>query len=391
MTPKGFRLSAVAAGVKRPGRLDMGLLVCDGPAAAAGVFTRNRVAAAPVAVCRERLARGAARAVLVNSGNANACTGARGLDDARALSARAAELLDVAPDEVLPCSTGVIGLPLPVDRMAGALPALVEGLGDDPEPFARSIMTTDTFPKVSARTLSLGGREVRLLGIAKGAGMIRPDMATMLAFLATDAPVGAEALRSALALAADRTFNRITVDGDTSTNDTALVLASGLAGGSPLEEDPRAWDAFSSALEDVCGELARLIVRDAEGGTKVVEVRVRGAATEEAALAVARTIAESPLVKTAVHGEDPNWGRIAAALGRSGAYGGGPFSIAIGGVPVVRDGLGRGPEAEARAHEQMKLPEFEILVDLEEGPGEAAVTTCDLSAEYVRINADYRS
>ena len=391
MTPRGFRLSAVSAGVKRPGRPDMGLLVCDGPAAAAGVFTRNRVVAAPVVVCRERLARGSARAVLVNSGNANACTGARGMDDARALCARAAGLLGVAPDEVLPCSTGVIGLPLPADRMAAALPALVEGLGDDPGPFARSIMTTDTFPKVSARTLRLGGREVRLLGIAKGAGMIRPDMGTMLAFLATDAPVGPGALRSALALAAERTFNRITVDGDTSTNDTALVLASGRAGGSPLEDDPRAWDAFTGALEAVCGELARLIVRDAEGGTKVVEVRVRGAATGEAALVIARTIAESPLVKTAAHGEDPNWGRIAAALGRSGPYGGGPFSIAIGGVPVVRDGLGLGPEAEARAHERMKLPEFEIRVDLEEGSGEAAVTTCDLSAEYVRINADYRS
>lgn len=391
MIPRGFRFAAAEAAVKKPGRLDLGLLLSEREAAVAGVFTRNRVTAAPVVLCRERLARGTARAVLVNSGNANACTGPRGLSDAARLAAALGAELGVAPEAVFPCSTGVIGLALPVERMEAALPALLATLGDDPGPFARSMMTTDSFPKVSSRAISVRGRELRVLGVAKGAGMIRPDVATMLAFLATDAPVGAAALQRALAEAAEETFNRITVDGDTSTNDTVLALASGAAGGPSLEDDAAALSGLAGMLREVCRELARMMVRDGEGATKVVDVRVRGAATAEAALAIARTVAESPLVKTALHGEDPNWGRIAAALGRSGAYGGGPFAIAIGGVPVVAAGLGLGPDAEARAHEQMKGKEYEIRIDLQEGAGEAAVTTCDLTAEYVKINADYRT
>ncbi|MHB8766104.1 MAG: bifunctional glutamate N-acetyltransferase/amino-acid acetyltransferase ArgJ [Deferrisomatales bacterium] len=391
MTPRGFRFGAVEAAVKKPGRLDLGVVWCEVDAAVAGVFTRNRVVAAPVVLCREGVARGTARAILVNSGNANACTGDRGLADARRLAARAAGALGVAPEAVLPCSTGVIGLPLPLARMEAALPGLPAALGDDPEPLARAIMTTDRFPKVSRRTVALAGREVRLLGLAKGAGMIRPDMATMLAFIVTDAPVGAAALQGALSRAVEDTFNRITVDGDTSTNDTALALASGLAGGEPLERDPAALAAFEGALGEVCRDLARMMVKDGEGATKVVDVRVTGAATDAAALQIARTVAESPLVKTALHGQDPNWGRIAGALGRSGAWDGGPFHIAIGGVPVVRAGLGLGPDAEAHAHRAMEAPEYEILVSVEEGEGEASVTTCDLTAEYVRINADYRT
>ncbi len=389
MIPKGFRFSAAAAAVKAPGRLDLGLIACDRPATAAGVFTRNRVVAAPVVVCRERVAGGRARAVLVNAGNANACTGPQGLDDARRASARVADLLGISPDEVLPCSTGVIGLPLPVDRICAALPGLVAGLGDDPEPFARSILTTDTVHKVSAQTVPAGGRQVRVLGVAKGAGMIRPDMATMLGFLVTDAPVAAGDLDAVLRTACDRTFNRITVDGDTSTNDTVLALASGAAGG-PAVTGP-ALAAVADALEAVCRDLARAIVADGEGAGKVVDVRVVGAADDAAAVRVARTVAESPLVKTALHGEDPNWGRIAAAVGRSGAYGGGPFGIEIGGVAVVRDGMGLGAEAEDRAHRVMQADAYEIRIALGEGAGEAVVTTCDFSAEYVRINADYRS
>lgn len=391
MIPRGFRFAAAEAAVKKPGRLDLGLLLSEGEAAVAGVFTRNRVAAAPVVLCRERLARGTARAVLVNSGNANACTGAQGLADAARLCAGLAARLGVAPEAVFPCSTGVIGLPLPVERMEAALAPLVAALGVDPGPFARSMMTTDSFPKVASRAISVRGRQLRVLGVAKGAGMIRPDVATMLAFLATDAPVGAGALQRALVDAAEETFNRITVDGDTSTNDTVLALANGAAGGAPLEEEPAALAGLARMLHEVCRELSRMMVRDGEGATKVVDVRVRGAATAEAALAIARTVAESPLVKTALHGEDPNWGRIAAALGRSGAYGGGPFAIAVGGVPVAADGLGLGPEAEARAHEQMTGREYEIRLDLQEGSGEATVTTCDLTAEYVKINADYRT
>ncbi len=391
MTPRGFRFAAAEAAVKKPGRLDLGLILSDAPAAVAGVFTRNRVVAAPVILCRERAARGSARAILVNSGNANACTGARGLEDAARLAGRLAELLGADAREVFPCSTGVIGLPLPVERMEAALPQLLEALGDDPGAFARSILTTDSFPKVSSRAFTAAGREIRVLGVAKGAGMIRPDVATMLAFLVTDAPVGAPALQRALAQASEATFNRITVDGDTSTNDTVLVLANGAAGGSPLETDPAGLAALAGALEEVCRELARMMVRDGEGATKVVDIRVRGAASPEAALRVARTVAESPLVKTALHGEDPNWGRIAAAVGRSGAYAGGLLRILIGGVPVVEAGLGLGAEAEARAHEKMKGAEYEICVELQEGPGEAVVTTCDLTAEYVKINADYRT
>ncbi len=389
MTPKGFRFSAVEAAIKGPGRLDLGLVACDRPATVAGVFTRNRVVAAPVVVCRERVAGGRARAVLVNAGNANACTGPQGLDDARRTSARVADLLGTPPDEVLPCSTGVIGLPLPVDRICAALPGLVAGLGDDPEPFARSILTTDTVPKTSARTVVAAGREVRVLGVAKGAGMIRPDMATMLGFVVTDAPVAAGDLFAVLRAACDRTFNRITVDGDTSTNDTVLALASGAAGDPPVFGPDLA--AVADAVEAVCRDLARAIVADGEGAGKVVDVKVTGAADDAAALQVARAVAESPLVKTAIHGEDPNWGRIAAALGRSGAYAGGPFGIEIGGVAVVRDGLGLGGEAEGRAHRVMQADAYEIRLALTEGTGEAVVTTCDFSAEYVRINADYRS
>ncbi len=391
MIPRGFRFGAVEAAVKKPGRLDLGVILSDTEAAVAGTFTRNLVVAAPVVVCRERVRRGTARAILVNSGNANACTGERGIADARRLTERFGRLLELEGEAVLPCSTGVIGLPLPMDRMEAALPRLEGALGDDPEPLARAILTTDQFPKLATRAVEAGGRELRVMGIAKGAGMIRPDMATMLAFLVTDAPVGAGRLQELLSAAVERSFNRITVDGDTSTNDTVLCLANGAAGGKELDEDPEASDLLGGALYEVCRDLARMIVRDGEGASKVVDVRVRGAADDAAALVIARTIAESPLVKTAFHGEDPNWGRIAGALGRSGAYAGGSFRISVGGVVVAEDGLGVGAAAEAEAHERMKDAEYEILVEIRDGAGEAAVTTCDLTSEYVRINADYRT
>jgi glutamate N-acetyltransferase/amino-acid N-acetyltransferase len=389
--PKGFLFGAAEGAVKAPGRLDMGLIFCEGEGTAAGVFTRNRVVAAPVTLSRERIRAGKARAVLVNSGNANACTGEKGLADARRLTARAAAELGIDPMEVLVCSTGVIGLPLPVERMEAALPALRQSLGPDLAPFSRSILTTDVGPKVASRVVEAQGGPITVAGAAKGAGMIRPDMATMLAFLVTDAKIGAPALQETLGRAAARTFNRITVDGDTSTNDTLLLLAGGRSGAPAVESDPDLTRRFAEAVEGVCRDLARMIAADGEGATKLVDVTVSGAATEEEAEAIAFVIAESPLVKTALHGEDPNWGRIAGALGRSGHYRGGPFHIAVGGVWIVRDGLGLGAAAEKEAHARMKEHEFEVRVEIAQGAASATVTTCDFSAEYVRINADYRS
>jgi glutamate N-acetyltransferase/amino-acid N-acetyltransferase len=389
VTPRGFQFGAVAAGVAKPDRLDLGLICSETEAAVAGVFTRNRVVAAPVRVCRDLLGGGRAQAVLVNSGNANACTGEQGVAAARKLTARVADVLGVRSGVVFPCSTGVIGLPLPVDRMAAAIPELAGVLSPDPGPFAEAIMTTDSFPKTSSRTVSAGGCAINVLGVAKGAGMIRPDMATMLAFLATDAPVSVAALQSLLTRAVEITFNRTTVDGDTSTNDTVLALANGCAGGEVL--DANHLSLLEEAVSEVCRDLARMIIRDGEGATKVVDVRVTGASTDADAVAIAYTIAESPLVKTATHAADPNWGRIAMALGRSGPYRGGSFGIAIGGVRVVAAGEGLGLDAEAAAREAMGADEYEILVELEEGPGTATVTTCDLSADYVRINAEYRT
>ena len=391
MGPLGFRFAGVEAAIKAPGRLDLGLIVCDSDASAAGVFTRNRVVAAPVLACRRRVPTRSARGVLVNAGNANACTGDPGLHDAEALCAAAATELGVSPEALLPCSTGVIGLPLPLQRMTSAIPSLCHCLDTDPGPFARSIMTTDTHPKLASRAVKSAGGGFRVLGVAKGAGMIRPDMATMLGFLLTDATVEPELLQELLKQAVEQSFNRITVDGDTSTNDTVLALASGAAGTPSCDRDPESRQALAHALTAVCRELARMIVADGEGAGKVVDVWVRGAASEQAAVTAARTIAESPLVKTAIHGEDPNWGRIAAALGRSGAYAGGPFSISVGGVQIVADGLGLGEAAEAEAHQAMRNAEFDIEVSLAEGSAAAWVTTCDFSADYVSINADYRS
>lgn len=391
MTPRGFKFGAVEAAVKKPGRLDLGMVWSEVDATAAAMFTTNKVVAAPVILSRERAATGSARGVLVNSGNANACTGEEGLAHAEALTANLASLMDISPEEVLVCSTGVIGMPLPVDRIKKALPGLPESLAESPEGFARSIMTTDTVPKISSRSFKLGGAEVRILGVAKGAGMIRPDLATMLCFIVTDVKVGPQVLHGALAGAVRTTFNCVTIDGDTSTNDTVILLANGESGAICLEDSPEGLEVFRTALTEVCLELARMIVKDGEGVTKVVDVVVKGAVSDEAARRIAFTIAESPLVKTALHGEDPNWGRIAAALGRSGAFAGGAFDIAIGEVNLVTESAWEGELAEAQAHRVMSGAEYDITVTIHEGEGAARVTTCDFSADYVRINADYRS
>jgi glutamate N-acetyltransferase/amino-acid N-acetyltransferase len=395
-TVPGFTAAAVFADVKGRGqgpggdRLDLGLIHCPEGAAVAGTFTRNTMAAAPVLICRERLAGGSARAVLVNSGCANCMTGARGKEDALVLCRDLAVLLGCPEGQVFPSSTGVIGGPLPVDRMSAALPALAGGLSPSGmEPFSRAILTTDTRPKAHSVRMSLAGGEARILGVAKGSGMIAPDMATMLAYLLTDAAVPAGHLAHTLADAVRASFNAVTVDGDTSTNDTVLLLASGKG---PALKGDRDRHAFAHALGEVCLALAEDLVADGEGATRVVRVRVSGLQTRDEAGGAARTVAESPLVKTALAAGDPNWGRIAGAVGRSGARTSPAlFSLAIGEVEVVRGGEVVPGYQEAKAREVMMRDRFTLDISLGGGSASAEVLTCDLTEEYVKINKDYRT
>ena len=389
--PLGFRASAVAAGIK-PDRLDLALVAAEAPCAAAGVFTSNRAVAAPVVVSREHLAGGRARAIVVNAGCANAATGAAGLRDAREMAARTASALGCAASEVLVASTGVIGLPLPMDKVRAGIDAAAKALAHEGgADVARAILTTDTHPKEVLVETTIGGRRVRVGGIAKGAGMIAPNMATLLAFFTTDAAVSPAALHAALVAAVGETLNRITVDGDTSTNDTAFILASGASGAPTIDGPGPDHDAFSAALTAVSRRLAEMVVRDGEGSTRVAEVRVEGAATARDADVVARTVAESPLVKTALHGGDPNWGRILAAVGRSGiAIGAGGVDIHLGNIQVAAasDAL---PYDENAAHQQMVADPVRIRVVLHEGAATGWMWTCDFSHGYVEINAHYRS
>jgi glutamate N-acetyltransferase/amino-acid N-acetyltransferase len=385
---EGFQVASVSAGLKKGGKPDLGLIFCPEGASCAGVFTRNRVKAAPVVVSQRRARGGRCQAVLVNAGNANACTGEAGMAAARNCGRAVAGRLGVAEGRVLLASTGVIGKVLPEGRVTGAVPGLAQGLRAADEQgmlaLAQAIMTTDTFPKLAWRE----GEGFRVAGVAKGAGMIAPDMATMLSFVLTDASVEPATLKALLVQAAETTFNRVTVDGDTSTNDTLLLLASGQ--GKPLRG--KALEGFAEALSGVCYELARMIARDGEGATRLVEVRLTGARTPREALAAARTIANSPLVKTAVFGRDANWGRIMAALGRSGArFDPNNVNISFGAVVVVRGGLTLGEEAEAAAAREMEKKEITLGVDLGAGKAEETVWTCDLTPDYVKINADYRT
>ncbi|MGD8385533.1 MAG: bifunctional glutamate N-acetyltransferase/amino-acid acetyltransferase ArgJ [Desulfobacteraceae bacterium] len=388
----GFRAGAVAAGLKKHGGLDLGLIVSDEPAAVAGVFTTNRVCAAPVLLCRERIQGGAARAVVANAGCANACTGPQGLEDARSTAAIAAGALETAPEDVLVASTGVIGARLDMEKLKKAVPRVAGDVSEDGLPqFAEAILTTDTFPKMSRFDGRADGKPYRIVGVAKGAGMIMPDMATMLSFVLTDAAIPPQDLKKALFHAADATFNRITVDGDTSTNDTLLALANGAAGTGNLSGPDL--DAFQEGLQQVMEVLAVMIVRDGEGATRVIFVQVRGASGPEDAISAARTVANSNLVKTAVCGRDPNWGRIMAALGRSGVLmQEEAVSIWIDDVLIVEGGLGRGPDAESAAAALMaEREEITLTIDLHQGKYEDRVVTCDLTQRYVDINADYRT
>ncbi|MCK9374731.1 MAG: bifunctional glutamate N-acetyltransferase/amino-acid acetyltransferase ArgJ [Syntrophobacterales bacterium] len=393
MIVPGFKFAAAAAGIKKPGVLDLSLMVADSPAAAAGVFTTCRVKAAPVLVCRERLRAGSAQAILVNAGNANACTGPEGLAVARETCRRAAELLNLPERLVLPASTGVIGAPLPGDRITATLPQLVAGLNPDGlGEAARAIMTTDTRPKASLVKGRIDGKEFTLAGIAKGSGMIHPDMATLLVFVFTDAAATPKVLKTLLRQALPVSFNRITVDGDTSTNDTILLLASGLAGNARIEAAGPAMTALGEALNQVLGELAWQVVADGEGARHAYKVLVQGAATPAGAKKAAMTVALSPLVKTAMAGEDVNWGRIMAALGRSGArFDPERVDIAFDDKPVVQNGRGLGPEAEAAAQQVIKSGAFSVTINLKAGNFTDYYDTCDFTEDYIRINASYRS
>ena len=390
-TVQGFKASVLEAGIKKRGGLDLALLFSEREASAAGVFTRNKVKAAPILVSQENIKRGRARAIVANSGNANACTGEAGLQSARFTTEGIARELGIGPEQVLVASTGVIGAPLNTERIGKAIPELVKGLSPGAVPrVVEAIMTTDSFPKLSVFQGKAGGKPYKVVGMAKGAGMIMPDMATMLCFIITDIAVDPARLNEALVWGVARTFNRISVDGDMSTNDTVLVLANGAAGNGNLS--PEDFQGFRVGLTKVMDELSTMIVRDGEGATKLIRIAIKGAATPADALTAARTVANSALVKTAFYGSDPNWGRIMAALGRSGIRmreeG---VTIWVDDVKIVEKGMGRGAEPEARAAEKMKGKEFSVTVDLHEGEFEDHITTCDLTHEYVTINADYRT
>jgi glutamate N-acetyltransferase/amino-acid N-acetyltransferase len=388
---KGFSAVGLAAGIKKNKGRDLALIYSEVPASVAGMFTRNRVAAAPVLLSKERVAGGVARAIVANAGNANCCTGPRGLDHARAMTAGVASRLNLDDAQVLVASTGVIGAPLPIEKVEAALPDLVAGLRPDGfEDAARAIMTTDTVPKLVSRQGEIDGRAFSIVAVAKGAGMIRPDMATMLCFICTDADIPADLLKQMLAPAVDRSLNRITIDGDTSTNDTVILMANGMSGVDIRSEAQRRM--FQGLLDDMLLDIARRLVKDGEGVTKVVDVQVKGAASDADALRMADCVAHSPLVKTAFFGEDANWGRIMGALGRAGAaLAPDRVDIYFDTVQMVAAGVGCGQAREDEVTAVMKRPEFTVTIDLRLGAGQASIITCDFSIDYVKINADYRS
>jgi glutamate N-acetyltransferase/amino-acid N-acetyltransferase len=394
--PRGFKFASVNCGLRKPPFLDLGLLVTDEPVAAGGVFTQNRVQAAPVLLCKRNLAVAGSRirAVIVNSRNANCSTGPAGMRAAEDTAAAVARAIGSDPEQVMVCSTGVIGLPLKVHKILGAVPALAKDAERSAKAFAgfsRAIMTTDTRPKWAAARCQLGTKSVRVLGCAKGAGMIHPNMATMLAYIITDAAIRPSVLQRAVEKVVRTTFNAITIDGDTSTNDTMLVLASGAAGNTVIAGPGRAYKRFLGALQKVCHQLALQIVADGEGAKRVVEIEVRGAPTGRQAERVARTIASSPLVKTMFAGGDPNWGRVVAAAGRSGVkFDPSRTDVYLGGLLTCHRGTAH-PFSEKLAHKRMMRDLVPVMIDLRAGPGKARVWTCDFTSDYVEINASYRT
>lgn len=391
----GVRLAAAAAGIKKPGRRDLVVIECAPGSSVAGVFTRNRFCAAPVSVARRHLAQAAPRACLINAGNANAGTGEAGIADALSCCAALAAELDVTPEQVLPFSTGVIGARLPVERMAAAVPQCVAGLSPTGwDAAAHGIMTTDTVAKGASRRFAIGDAPVTVTGIAKGAGMIRPDMATLLAFIATDAAIDDAVLAALLAGAVGRSFNRISIDGDTSTNDACILMATGQAGMTCITGTAgEAYARLAAAVAEVCEELAQAIVRDAEGATKFITLDVINGRSEADCLEVAYTIAHSPLVKTAFFASDPNWGRVLAAVGRARVdeLDVDRVSIYFDDVCVLDRGAVAATYTESQGQAVMRREEITLRVDLGAGASSARIWTSDLSYDYVRINAEYRT
>ena len=391
--PQGFIAAGVKAGIKVSGNHDVAVIYSTAPAACGAVFTQNKMCAAPVLVSREVNQHGYAQAIVVNSGCANACTGEQGLADARRMQSHAAELLGIKPEEVFVCSTGVIGQFLPMEKLLTGIADAIDSLDEcEGESCAMAIQTTDTFIKRAAYETEIGGKKVKFAGIAKGAGMIHPNMATMLTFITTDAAIAPDVLKRAVKKAADQSFNMVVVDGDTSTNDSMIVLANGLAENEIiLSEEHPDYPAFFEALVACATDLAKMIAHDGEGATKFLEVNVVGAATWADAKTAAMAIAKSPLVKTAFFGEDPNWGRVICAVG----YAGIPMVpektvIKFGGVPVYANGLG----AEFNEDDIHKvMAEHDIVIDVEMGMGDAKATvwSCDFSYEYVKINGEYHT
>ncbi len=388
--PIGFKSSAVACGIKYENRPDLAVITSDVSASCAGVFTTNRIKSAPVLVSREHVKQGVARAIIANSGNANACTGEDGIEDAIAMVGETARFLHCDPREVLIASTGVIGRPLPIKKITGCIGKAVKELSASGSIMAaKAIMTTDTKPKESACVIDIGGTDVRIGAIAKGSGMICPDMATMLCFITTDADIEPAALRRALRQAVEASFNSISVDGDMSPNDTVLILANGMAGNKKIFTRSKAFEMFSEGLTDICLNMAKELVRDGEGATKFITINICSAPGKEDARQIGLAVANSPLVKTAFFGADPNWGRIICAVGSSGiAVDEANISIRINDSHIFDSGRPM-PYDEQQLRKAMAGKEIDVTIDIGMGKAEALVYTTDLSYEYVKINAEY--
>jgi glutamate N-acetyltransferase/amino-acid N-acetyltransferase len=389
----GFQFAGISAVIKKNGKKDLALIYSEVPAQVAGIFTTNSVKAAPVQIGMKRIKKGIGQAVVINSGNANACTGSRGLQDARKISSWVARGLRIDEKLIFPASTGVIGVPLPLQRFENGVPELIRSLSPDGWMSAvEAIMTTDAFPKVEMATCRIKGKIVKLCGMVKGAGMIRPNMATMLSFLVTDANIKASLLQRMLQKAAEVSYNSITVDGDTSTNDTVLILANGMSGHTQLTHMDRDGEAFQTMLNKVCSHLAKSVVKDGEGATKFVEIFITGARNREDAKKAAYSIGHSPLVKTAFFGQDANWGRILCALGYSGAkIRPDRVDVLFNRHPMVKNGMGVGGRLEEKAGKALREKSFRITINLHQGKASFLLFTTDLSFEYVKINASYRS
>jgi glutamate N-acetyltransferase/amino-acid N-acetyltransferase len=391
--PKGYQFAGMASGIKASGKLDLALIKSEQPAKVAGVFTQNKVIAAPLLLTQPKMRQGLCQAILINSGNANACTGEQGLQVAKQTASLVAETLKIDEQLVTVASTGVIGVQMPLTPFENGVPQLARSLAaDQASVVAEAIMTTDAYSKVASARIESGTGSYNILGIGKGAGMIHPNMATMLGFVLTDATVGPGLLNAALQQAVKNSFNSITVDGDTSTNDMVLLLANGASGVPEIMPDTAEAEQFCQHLERVLLDLAKMIVRDGEGATKLVEIQVVGAASETAARTAAKAVATSSLVKTAFFGEDANWGRIIAAVGYSGIdVDQNCIDISFNGVAVAKDGLSTGPQLEKEATAVLQLDEFTVTINLHQGQHSCSYYTSDLGYDYIKINADYRT